>query len=61
MAMSVYTLAPLAGPALGPIAGGFIAENASWRWVRRLTYIYDALMRSEDLLRHFTLQAWPTE
>lgn len=32
-AMSIYTLAPLAGPALGPIAGGFIAENTSWRWV----------------------------
>lgn len=34
--MSIYTLAPLAGPALGPIAGGFIAENTSWRWVRGL-------------------------
>lgn len=32
--MSIYTLAPLAGPALGPIAGGFITENTSWRWVR---------------------------
>lgn len=31
--MSIYTLAPLAGPAFGPLAGGFIAENTSWRWV----------------------------
>jgi multidrug resistance protein len=32
-AISIYSLAPLLGPALGPIAGGFIAENTSWRWV----------------------------
>lgn len=31
-AISVYSVAPLLGPALGPVAGGFIAENTSWRW-----------------------------
>ena len=31
--MAIYSLAPLLGPAIGPIAGGFIAENTSWRWV----------------------------
>jgi hypothetical protein len=31
-AMSIYSLAPLLGPAIGPIAGGFITENTSWRW-----------------------------
>ena len=30
--MAIYSLAPLLGPAIGPIAGGFIAENTSWRW-----------------------------
>ncbi|KAF2861493.1 MFS general substrate transporter [Piedraia hortae CBS 480.64] len=32
-AMALYSLMPLLGPAIGPIAGGFIAEYASWRWV----------------------------
>ena len=31
-AISIYSLAPLLGPAIGPIAGGFIAENTTWRW-----------------------------
>lgn len=30
--ISIYSLAPLLGPAVGPIAGGFIAENSTWRW-----------------------------
>ena len=32
-AISVYSLAPLLGPAVGPIAGGFIAEYSKWQWV----------------------------
>lgn len=32
-AIAIYSLAPLVGPALGPIAGGFIAENTTWRWI----------------------------
>ncbi|KAH8698160.1 major facilitator superfamily domain-containing protein, partial [Phaeosphaeriaceae sp. PMI808] len=31
-AVSIYSLTPLLGPALGPIAGGFIAQNSTWRW-----------------------------
>lgn len=30
--MAVASLAPLLGPAIGPIAGGFISENTTWRW-----------------------------
>ncbi|KAI0375173.1 MFS polyamine transporter [Pilatotrama ljubarskyi] len=32
-AIAVYTLAPVLGPAIGPIAGGWIAERSTWRWV----------------------------
>lgn len=32
-AMALYSLMPLLGPAIGPIAGGFIAEYTTWRWV----------------------------
>ncbi|KAF7187630.1 Efflux pump vrtL [Pseudocercospora fuligena] len=32
-AMAFYSLAPLLGPAIGPIAGGFIAQYSTWRWV----------------------------
>ncbi|RMZ82169.1 hypothetical protein DV738_g1860, partial [Chaetothyriales sp. CBS 135597] len=31
-AMSIYSLMPLLGPAVGPIVGGFIAEYTTWRW-----------------------------
>ncbi|KAB8297820.1 hypothetical protein EYC80_001618 [Monilinia laxa] len=44
-AISVYSLAPLLGPAIGPIAGGFIAENTTWRWVFYATTIADAFIQ----------------
>ncbi|ROW05468.1 hypothetical protein VSDG_00228 [Cytospora chrysosperma] len=45
-AMSIYSLAPLLGPAIGPIAGAFIAENTSWRWIFYATTIADALIQT---------------
>lgn len=35
---------PLLGPALGPIAGGFIAENTIWRWIFYTVSCFDALI-----------------
>ncbi|OOF99256.1 hypothetical protein ASPCADRAFT_163364 [Aspergillus carbonarius ITEM 5010] len=32
MAVAIYSLAPLFGPAIGPIAGGFITQYTTWRW-----------------------------
>jgi multidrug resistance protein len=44
-AMSVYSLAPLLGPAIGPLAGAYIAEYSSWRWIFHATTIADALIQ----------------
>ena len=35
---------PLLGPALGPIAGGFIAEKTTWRWIFYAVSCFDALI-----------------
>ena len=35
---------PLLGPALGPIAGGFIAENTTWRWIFYAVSCFDGLI-----------------
>ncbi|KAF8167782.1 polyamine transporter 1 [Crassisporium funariophilum] len=32
-ALAIFTVAPFAGPALGPTAAGFIGDNISWRWL----------------------------
>lgn len=31
--MGVYTMAPMLGPVVGPIAGAWIADRTTWRWV----------------------------
>ncbi|KAJ1331730.1 MFS transporter DHA1 family multidrug resistance protein [Microdochium nivale] len=48
-AMSVYSLAPLLGPAIGPICGGFIVQYAQWRWSFYATTIFDALVQCAGL------------
>lgn len=44
-AMALYSLAPLLGPAIGPIAGGFITEYSTWRWVFWSTTIAAGLVQ----------------
>lgn len=34
--MGLFALAPFLGPAIGPVAGGFLSESAGWRWTAGL-------------------------
>jgi MFS family permease len=40
LGMTVFAAAPFLGPALGPVIGGFIAENVGWRWVEGIMALY---------------------
>lgn len=43
-AMGMYSLAPLLGPAIGPIVGGWIVqETGQWRWIFWASSIYGGL------------------
>lgn len=44
-AIAIYSLAPLLGPVIGPVCGGWIAERSTWRWVLWSTSIVDALVQ----------------
>ncbi|KAI1428223.1 major facilitator superfamily domain-containing protein [Xylaria sp. FL1777] len=48
-AISIYSLAPLLGPAIGPIAGAFIAQNTTWRWSFYATTIADGVIQAAGL------------
>ncbi|RDA92768.1 hypothetical protein CP533_0816, partial [Ophiocordyceps camponoti-saundersi (nom. inval.)] len=44
LATSVFALAPFLGPALGPIAGGFLGQAAGWRWVEGLMAVFSGVL-----------------
>ncbi|KAG1731353.1 major facilitator superfamily domain-containing protein [Suillus paluster] len=52
-AIVLYSLAPLLGPVVGPIAGAWIAERSTWRWVYWSTSIMNAVVQ---ILGFFLLQ-----
>ncbi|KAL8928100.1 MAG: hypothetical protein Q9172_001010 [Xanthocarpia lactea] len=58
-AISLYILAPLLGPAIGHIAGGFNTENSTWRWAFYATSIADALIQCSGLF--FLRETYPAK
>ncbi|KAJ4176387.1 Efflux pump fub11 [Fusarium solani] len=40
LASCVFAMAPFLGPAIGPIAGGFLSEAEGWRWLQGLMAIF---------------------
>ena len=43
IATSIFAMAPFLGPALGPIAGGFLGQAEGWRWVEGMTAIFSGV------------------
>ncbi|KAM3555513.1 hypothetical protein ARSEF4850_005960 [Beauveria asiatica] len=37
---ALFSMAPFLGPALGPIAGGFLGQSKGWRWVEGMITIF---------------------
>ena len=43
--IGIYTLAPLLGPIIAPIIGGFITEYSTWRWTFWAVSIVDGIVQ----------------
>lgn len=49
-ALAIFTLAPFAGPALGPTVAGYMSvAGVSWRW---LFWVLTIFVRNHSLLHH---------
>jgi multidrug resistance protein len=44
LATSLFAGAPFLGPSLGPVVGGFLSENAGWRWVQGFLAAFTGLI-----------------
>ncbi|KAJ5605425.1 hypothetical protein N7510_008206 [Penicillium lagena] len=44
LATSLFAGAPFLGPSLGPVIGGFLGENAGWRWVQGFLAVFTGLI-----------------
>jgi MFS family permease len=40
--MAAFSAAPFIGPAIGPLVGGFLADNLGWRWLYWIQLILSA-------------------
>ncbi|KAI7771134.1 hypothetical protein LZL87_013205 [Fusarium oxysporum] len=44
-ATAIYSLAPFLGPAVGPIAAGYLTQHLNWRWIFWVVSIADAAVQ----------------
>ncbi|RFN54305.1 hypothetical protein FIE12Z_1431 [Fusarium flagelliforme] len=44
-ATAIYSLAPFLGPAVGPIAAGYLTQHLHWRWIFWVVSIADAVVQ----------------
>ncbi|BCS21179.1 MFS transporter [Aspergillus puulaauensis] len=44
-ATAVYSVMPFIGPAVGPIAGGYLTQYMSWRWIFWIVSMADAVVQ----------------
>ncbi|KAK1835079.1 putative transporter mfs2 [Podospora conica] len=44
VAAGVFSIAPFLGPAIGPIAGGFLGQAGGWRWVEGLMAVFTGIL-----------------
>ncbi|KAL8338364.1 hypothetical protein RB598_006975 [Gaeumannomyces tritici] len=44
LATAIFAAAPFLGPSIGPIAGGFLAQAAGWRWVAGLMAAFTGIL-----------------
>ncbi|KAJ4265948.1 hypothetical protein NW762_003921 [Fusarium torreyae] len=44
-ATAIYSLAPFLGPAVGPIAAGYLTQHINWRWIFWVVSIADAVVQ----------------
>ena len=54
--LSLFSIIPLLGPAVGPIAGAFITKLAGWRWTFYSVTIVDAIVLA--LGARFLRESW---
>ena len=47
-AMSMWSVGPLLGPCIGPLAGGYLIQAAGWRWVYWLVVILVIILLRAD-------------
>lgn len=40
VAMAIFSAAPFMGPVCGPLVGGYIGDNAGWRWIYYVLLIF---------------------
>jgi multidrug resistance protein len=50
LATSLFAGAPFLGPTLGPVIGGFLGENAGWRWVQGFLAVFTGLIWMAETL-----------